>query len=471
MCRYLSISREKRKRKSVFGLVGFQKLQYARPMRKYSYTVFLILLFLAIQQNAKAANSQSFAGSLNDAAKTNLTLTVDQYSEPITKDLLDQWVLHTNSFSLSAHSKAEFENTAYCPTNKILCALTLTASQRQQISLSSQSNIDTQAIKSHLEDLAKKVNHDPMDAKFKVENGKVVTFSEAQSGVTLNVDKSLEVLTEALQKNDPQAAQSIALPFDAKKSETDYADVNSLGVSALVGEGTSDFKGSTRSRVVNIKVASQRFNGLLIKPGEEFSFVKNLGDVDAQHGYLPELVIKQGVTEPEFGGGICQVSTTAFRAAIYSGLKITARRNHAYPVSYYNPQGMDSTVYVPNPDLKFVNNTPSYILIQTKIVGTQLVFDFYGTDDGRKTTVDGPYITDKQPDGALKAHFTQHVLDKNGTEFINDVFNSSYASPYKYPHPGGTVLSVKPANWSDDEWKAYKKTVRDMAKNTANPGQ
>ena len=437
-------------------------LQYAESMRKYSYLAFLTILLLANNRVAKASD-QSPTGQLN----ASLTLTVDQYSEQISNDLLDKWVSHTNSFSLSPELKREFENSSFCPVNKIFCELTLTSVQRRNMILSSQTNINAQAIKSYLEDLARKVNHDPTDAKFKVENGKVATFSEAQYGVTLNIDKSLEMLLETLNKNDSQSAQKIALPFDAKKTTVNYGDVNSLGVSSLIGEGTSNFRGSPTNRIFNIKVATQRFDGLLIKPGEEFSFVKNLGDVDAEHGYLPELVIKNNVTEPEFGGGICQVSTTAFRAAIYSGLKITARRNHAYPVSYYNPQGMDSTVYVPNPDLKFINNTPNHILIQAKIVGTQLTFSFYGTDDGRKTTVDGPYITEKQPDGALKAHFTQHVVNSDGTEFINDVFNSSYGSPYKYPHPGGPVLSVKPANWSEDEWKTYKKTLRDMAKASA----
>jgi vancomycin resistance protein YoaR len=429
-------------------------------MRKHSYIAFLILLFLTTHQTAKASNEQ-----VNDGAATNLTLAIDQYSEPISNDLLNEWILHTTSFSLSPNAKSEFENSAFCPVNKIFCEFTLTNIQRRRVLLSSQININTPAIKAHLEDLARKVNRDPVDAKFKVENGKVVTFSEAQSGIILDVDKSLEAILEILNKNDFRTPQKIVLPFDSKKTAVDYADVNNLGISSLIGEGTSDFKGSPKNRVFNIKVATQRFNGLLIKPGEEFSFVKNLGEVDAEHGYLPELVIKQGVTEPEFGGGICQVSSTAFRAAIYSGLKITARRNHAYPVSYYNPQGMDATVYVPNPDLRFLNNTPNHILIQARIEGTKLIFDFYGTDDGRKTTVDGPYTTDRQPDGSLKAHFSQQVLDKNGTEFINDVFNSSYGSPYRYPHPGGPTLSVKPANWSEEEWKVYKKNLRDIARN------
>ena len=168
------------------------------------------------------------------------------------------------------------------------------------------------------------------------------------------------------------------------------------------------------------------------------------------------MVIKQNTTEPEFGGGICQISTTAFRAALYSGLKITARRNHAHPVSYYNPQGMDATVYIPTPDLKFINNTPGYILIQTKIEGTILTFDFYGTGDGRKVELIGPKVLEHNPDGSMKTTLVQKVTDANGNVIINDTFNSNYNSPNNYPHPG-QILAAKPRNWTDDQWKTYKK--------------
>ena len=117
---------------------------------------------------------------------------------------------------------------------------------------------------------------------------------------------------------------------------------------------------------------------------------------------------------------------------------------------------MDATVYVPRPDLRFINNTPAYILIQTKIEGTELIFQFYGTDDGRKTEVIGPKIIERNSDGSLKATFTQKVADKNGDLIREDVFNSNYDSPNKYPHPG-QVLSQKPAGWSDKEWSKYKK--------------
>lgn len=436
-------------------------------MSKKQISIFLALIFLGPIQVQAATENQNAPAQNKVVESANLVLSVEQYTDSISKETLGEWITHKSTYSLSAHNKAEFENTSYCPTSKIFCELTLTKNKRNYFHLSSEKFIDSEKIKLHLEDLARKVNRDPADAKFKVEDGKVVTFSEAQPGIILDIEKSLEKITNELDNPNFNSSQKIELPFESKKSETNYADANDLGISSLIGQGTSNFKGSPKNRIFNIKVATQRYNGILIKPGEEFSFVKILGEVDAEHGYLPELVIKQGVTEPEFGGGICQVSSTAFRAAIYSGLEITARRNHAYPVSYYNPQGMDATVYVPSPDLRFKNNTPNHILIQTSIVGTVLTFNFYGTDDGRKTTVDGPFITEKQPDGAMKASFTQHVFDKNGNEFINDVFNSSYASPYKYPHPGGPTLNAKPSNWSEDEWKAYKKTIREMDKAAA----
>ena len=179
--------------------------------------------------------------------------------------------------------------------------------------------------------------------------------------------------------------------------------------------------------------------------------------MDGEHGYLPELVIKNNQTTPEFGGGICQVSTTVFRAAIYSGLKITERHNHAYPVSYYKPYGMDATIYIPKPDLKFTNNTPGAIFVQSTIEGNDLIFDFFGSKDGRTVTVDGPHTLAWNPDGSMKTVFTQAVSNADGQNFIRDSFYSNYKSPSLFPHPGQEpVYTSKPSGWSDRQWKEYK---------------
>ncbi len=100
------------------------------------------------------------------------------------------------------------------------------------------------------------------------------------------------------------------------------------------------------------------------------------------------------------GGGVCQVSTTLFRAALKAGLPILQRQAHAYRVSYYeqdSPPGFDATVYDPTADLKIKNDTPAHILIQPTFDSKKMIltFDIYGTSDGRIATTSKPKITDQ----------------------------------------------------------------------------
>jgi len=214
---------------------------------------------------------------------------------------------------------------------------------------------------------------------------------------------------------------------------------NSLGIVGLVAHGESDFHGSSKSRIHNIAVGASKFDGRIIKPEEEFSFNTYLGAVTKETGFLPELVIKTTGTVPEVGGGLCQVSTTAFRAALFGGLPITARRNHSYAVKYYAPQGTDATIYPGVQDMKFINDTGHFILIHTYIDGTRLVFDFYGTPDGREIAIDGPYQYDFGAGGSMKARLTRVVSRGNASS--TQAFVSKYVSKdlfpiqYEFPTP------------------------------------
>lgn len=424
---------------------------------RYNLLLLLALFIAPIAQAADGGVSAPIAETSTELPE--LVLTVNDFQEKISPNELATWVAHETLFQYDPTYRLEIENDHYCPPSTTLChvfsPVTFTMHRKKTDAII----LQNERLQSYLEDVARRFNRDPVDAKLQMENGRVTVFEQGQSGIRIDVPASLSRIA-AILKNGPVTAQtSVALEFEKLEPNVNNSAIDELGIRTLIGEGTSNFRGSPKNRVYNINVATERFNGILIKPGEEFSFVSVLGEVDGEHGYLPELVIKKDKTEPEFGGGICQVSTTAFRAAIYSGLEITARRNHAYPVRYYNPQGMDATVYVPRPDLRFVNNTPGHILIQTKIEGTTLKFQFYGTDDGRKTTVDGPYITQRNPDGSMKASFTQTVQNQDGAVVINDTFRSNYDSPDKYPHPGQEpTLTTKPKGWSDREWKRYKST-------------
>ena len=437
----------------------FQKIsKICNEMKKLLY--FLILAcffsfypFLTQAGDIKQENLLSVNFLRNIPLEINLKIGSNNYA--LSKATVEKWTREKSELFYRPKYHSEIENPNFCQYKKsIICSLFFDARKENHIQKISTLELDEKLMRSFLDDLARQTDKDPENAKFGMENGKVSVFSLGAKGTKLNKEQGLQALL-AYFKNSNWGT-SINLPYDESEPEISTGSIYNLGINSLIGEGRSNFRGSPKNRIFNINVATKRFDGILIKPGEEFSFVKILGEVDKEHGYLPELVIKKDKTEPEFGGGICQVSTTAFRAAIYSGLEITARRNHAYPVQYYNPQGMDATVYVPRPDLRFLNNTPGHILIQTKTEGTELVFQFYGTDDGRKTKVIGPTITERNPDGSLKAPFPQEVRDKDGHSIIEDVFNSAYDSPSKYPHPGQT-LTQKPAEWSDKEWKKYKK--------------
>ncbi|MEX0877463.1 MAG: VanW family protein [Candidatus Spechtbacterales bacterium] len=289
--------------------------------------------------------------------------------------------------------------------------------------------ISEKAIQDYLAPFAPGLTTKPVNAAFEVRNGKVEAFSLAKPGLELNMEESAKNIRELLDKGEAEGL----LAFNTTDPEITSESIDNLNITALIGRGESDFTGSPNNRRHNINVGAEKYHGILIEPGEEFSFNQNLGPVTASAGYLPELVIKQGATIPEYGGGLCQVSTTLFRAAVYSGLKITERYNHSYPVVYYGKPGFDATIYPDHPDLRFTNNTPGHILIQTQIVGSKLIFEIYGQDDGRHTEIDGPYTYDARSNGAVKAWVTQTVYDKNDNIMLEKTFYSNYRSPSLYP--------------------------------------
>ncbi len=289
-------------------------------------------------------------------------------------------------------------------------------------------DLNEELIKNYLLTLSKEVNTDPQNPTLSFTDGSLKIISPPKSGKSIKIDESVQKIKSSILDKKTK----IVISLENKDPLITEEKINELQIEKLIGKGTSNFSGSPKNRINNIRVGSARFNGVLIAPGETFSFNKTLGEVGPTQGYLPELVIKNNKTVPEYGGGICQISTTIFRAAVNSGLEILERHAHAYPVKYYNPQGFDATVYLPRPDLIFKNNTPGYILIQSKIEGNNLTFEFYGKDDGRVVIVRGPYQYDIQSDGSMKARLEEIV--KIGENIIyQKTFLSSYKSPSLFP--------------------------------------
>jgi len=230
------------------------------------------------------------------------------------------------------------------------------------------------------------------NATIEIKNGQVVGLATQKGGRAANMEQAYQDLNTKIINNN-FGDLHFALSVETTTPDVAIGDINNLGIKEIIGTGMSDFSGSPVNRRKNIKNGASKLHGLLIKPDEEFSLIKALLPVNAATGYFSELVIKGNKTTPEYGGGLCQIGTTIFRTALASGLPILERQNHSYSVTYYLENGLpgvDATIYDPKPDLKFKNDSGNYILIQSRIVGNKLYFDFWGTKDGRQVTQTKP---------------------------------------------------------------------------------
>lgn len=254
-----------------------------------------------------------------------------------------------------------------------------------------------------------------------------------RSGYVYDTAAIAERIAEAFAKRDASVSVTIAyrpagviLP-DGRRLE-------------LLATGHSDFETSPAGRQFNVrKGMEERLDGVLIPAGSTFSFnsiLRGTG-VSRMGAWRDSLVIKDGYRlVPEPGGGICQVATTFYRAALLAGLPIPVRKNHSLFVHYYEKYGvgLDATVYVGAQDLKAVNDTGNDIFVQAYVNGTDAVANIYGIADGRTVSMAGPYFTANAPvdltSKPLRANqigWTRTVTRSDG-EAKTDVILSSYNS-------------------------------------------
>jgi vancomycin resistance protein YoaR len=315
--------------------------------------------------------------------------------------------------------------------------------------------LDERPLRAFLEGLGPALAIEPVDARFHFDEAsdRLEPISPSQEGRALDVGASLVHIVQELAAGN----RYVTLVVQAVPPRyPDTTTAEKAGIVELVVEGDSYFIGSPSGRDHNIRLAATKFDGLVIGPGESFSFNHYLGEVSAEAGYDESYITAGEQLAIEVGGGICQVSTTAFRAAFWGGYPITERWYHHYRVGYYELRGagvgMDATVYSPQVDFKFVNDRPHPLLIETEIgeAAHRLVFRFYSTDDGRRVEKDDPVISDETEPGppiyqldedlepgtvirwqsavdGLTATVERRVYDAAGGVLYHDTFVSEYA--------------------------------------------
>jgi vancomycin resistance protein YoaR len=264
--------------------------------------------------------------------------------------------------------------------------------------------LDPTAVQAYLQPLADPLRKPAINARFSFNDKtkQIELTAPAQAARELDVAASLAAIDKALAAGQ----HNVALVFKATPPQVaDDATAAQLGITQLVSQQSTYFIGSSAERVHNITVAAERFQGLLVAPNATFSFDDNLGDVSLDSGFAEALIIFGGRTIAGVGGGVCQVSTTVFRAAYFGGFPTVLRYSHAYRVGYYERgdtwkgPGLDATVYAPLVDFQFKNDTPSWLLMEVNVdpASSRITWQFYSTSDGRKTTVSQANIQNVVP--------------------------------------------------------------------------
>ena len=324
-----------------------------------------------------------------------------------------------------------------------------------------------QRVKDMVAKLAQKINQPAKNATFEYDSDtlKVKRFEPDHPGLEIDNRELIKQIKDKLIELETKNQATIKLRLKEIEPAIPLAKTNDLGINELLGAGESLYFHSIPSRVYNVNLAAKTINNIILKPGQEFSFNQTIGRVSAKTGYKSAYIIKNGRTEKGDGGGVCQVSTTLFRAVLDAGLKVTKRLPHSYRVSYYelnSKPGVDATVFDGEVDLRFINDTPAHILIRSinKPEKRHLRYEIYGTSDGRTTQIINhktwgwqpppppEHIEDpslpkgvvKQVDWAasgIKAKFTNLIKDKTGQVIRKDTYYSNY-KPWSAKYLVGT---------------------------------
>ena len=242
---------------------------------------------------------------------------------------------------------------------------------------------------------ARQVARPPLNARFDFEpkSGSLIELSPSAEGYALDVEATIAAILDAIATGKSQ----LTLPVQVMRPAVASEDAPNFGIKELVVEGVTRFAGSSASRVRNIEVAASKFVGVVIPPDGVFSFNEYVGDVTAANGFEDSLIIAGDRTAVGVGGGVCQVSTTVFRAAWFGGFPIKERSNHGYVVSWYGAPGLDATIYSPVVDFKFTNTTGHYLLLKPLVdsANGEMRFQFYGAKPNWRVEAAQPVYTNR----------------------------------------------------------------------------
>lgn len=235
-------------------------------------------------------------------------------------------------------------------------------------------SVDEQALRDLVFDMARVVSIDPKDATLIITAEDEVIIEPSMDGRKLDVKRLIYDLRSATLLG---TARYVAMPVDVVTANVTTAELEAKGIRRLISKYSTKFNAANYKRTQNIRLGVQKLDGLVLAPGAELSFNDVVGPRVPERGFMEADIIFNSELVPGIGGGICQVSSTLYNAALLALMEVASRVNHSLPSSYV-PLGRDATVSYGSIDLKVRNTTKHHVLIRCFVSGNTVTFKIFG---------------------------------------------------------------------------------------------
>ena len=253
---------------------------------------------------------------------------------------------------------------------------------KKTINVDTKLSYDEEALVAFENKVIDEVGVKPINASIEINSGSI-SITDDVSGKTINKEEFHNTLVDNINADPNHEA---VLTFDLVVEEAKIKAEDLTRINGKISSYSSNYVNTGDGRVKNMEIAANTVNGTILMPGDEFSYNGLIGDTTPEKGYEKANTYVGNKIVPDYGGGICQVSTTLYRAVMRANIRSTERMNHSLTVSYSEP-GLDATVANPYIDYKFVNTYDFPIYIQGSVSGGIVNFTLYGDTEamGNKT--------------------------------------------------------------------------------------
>lgn len=315
----------------------------------------------------------------------------------------------------------------------------------------------------NVDDIYNQIINEVKDAKVIVENNNTVIIPHT---IGRQIDKAQ--LFSVIKEHEKTYDTDLLLPVTFIQPKIKTYDINNMLFRDVLAASTTKFSTSTQNnynRGINIKVAASKINGIILGPGEEFSFNKVVGPRTVENGYQVAKEYFRGKIIDGIGGGVCQVSTTLYNAVLFSDLETVFRKNHMFTVGYV-PLGRDAAVSYNDLDFKFKNNSNWPIKIESTVSkNNRITFKIFGTNEQSEKSIEISHVQISTKPAPVK-YVNDPSLEEGKTVVFQEGMSGYVVDTFKIVKIGDSIVSKTKLHRST--YVPYERIIKKGTKKTIN---